>query len=538
MNIIIEHKTYDFDLRKILPKELCKRTSKGWKTEFLGYSNYNQNITFILPKTFDEYEFLDFLNESRIFTDFELSWPVTVYKVLKKYAKKNQDQTQLYFTNTHEIISSFNVKSDYTLIDTIFNLLNVHKNNPYIYFKEYEYNKKSNKKQSWKKTIKKEFPLIENDSIIYPETINNNSIISFEDLLLKIYYSTLHKISVDLNINIELNENIPIVKNHQMKIFEKKILKILKQIKGNYFSDLHKKIHYFLTQYYNFFGTNSNKKLNNEFLLTSNFELIFEDMVDELISDMESVKLLKYHNDGKVLDHIYYDSSILPGLNQYNSFYIGDSKYYTDVNDLHKSTKSIFKQYTYALNVLNQCINPEKNSPISKFLVDKKLLLVDKKNRSYHPIVNFFILPNNNDSLISIIEQTNSPIYNFSYHYRERAFDRSTHVILYFKINLQKLLNLYLGIGNVNEKRKKIKKFIRESAVAQYKELYKFKKIHPINTKKIKEKDGLLFSYNGVNILCQNKTYNRNIQHESGEVRHPKRAYQYSRKTRCSNFNG
>lgn len=504
MNIIIEHKTYDFDLREILPKELCKHTSKGWKTEFLGYSNYNRNITFILPKTFEEYEFLDFLNESRIFTDFELSWPVTVYKVLKKYAKKNQEQIQLYSTNTHEIISSFNVESDYTLIDTIFNLLNIHKNNPYIYFKEYEYNKKSSKKQSWKKTIKKEFPLIENDSIIYPETINNISIINFEDLLLKIYYSTLHKISVDLNINIELNENIPIIKNHQMKIFEKKILKILKQIKGNYFSDSHKKIHYFLTQYYSFFGTSSNKKLNNEFLLTSNFELIFEDMVDELISDIESVKLLKYHNDGKVLDHIYYDSSILPDLNQYNGFYIGDSKYYTDVNDLHKSTKPIFKQYTYALNVLNQCINPKKNNQILNFLIDKKLLLADKKNRSYHPIINFFILPssNNNDSLISIIKQTNSPIYNFSYHYKERAFDRNTNIILYFKINLQKLLNLYLGIGNVRKSRKTIKKLIRESFMVQYKELYKFKKVNPIIAKKIAEKDGIVFSHNDVNILC------------------------------------
>ncbi|OCL81597.1 LlaJI family restriction endonuclease [Arcobacter porcinus] len=505
MKILIENKYYDEDLRDYIPQHLCTKVKDGWKVGYVGYYNYKGKITFILPKGFDNFDSITSEKDFKI-NSFNSSWPIIIYKTLKKYINKYPKSTQVSQTNINEIISNLG-EYEYSIMDIIFSLLNIHKNNPYIFFKEIEYSKKTKNKQSWKKTIKNNIPLIDKDIVIYLNIISRNSINSSTDQLLLIYYSTLYEISKYLNLSIELNDNIPILKNHQMTLLKKKVNKILKEIKSNYFNDLHQKIHFLLTQYYNVDGHSSKKELKSEFLLTSNFELIFEDMVDEIISDKEASKLFKYHKDGKILDHIYYDKSVINELKDYNTFYIGDSKYYSDWKTLINSEEPIYKQYTYTTNIINQCVNSNKKD-VNNFLKNNKIIFWDTKNRSYHPIINFFILPNINskmEELIQVIKKNENLIYNYSYHYKERAFDRNTHIILYFKINLHRLFLLYLNEINIEKDRVVVRNYIREKSTLLLKSLYKFKKNYSINQVREIEKDGLVFSYKNINISAKNK---------------------------------
>lgn len=74
-------------------------------------------------------------------------------------------------------------------------------------------------------------------------------------------------------------------------------------------------------------------------------------MVDSLISD-EIFADLKENEDGKEIDHIYKDRSLVDDSQIY---YIGDSKYYFYGSDLED--KSIYKQFTYAKNIIQLNIN-------------------------------------------------------------------------------------------------------------------------------------------------------------------------------------
>lgn len=83
-------------------------------------------------------------------------------------------------------------------------------------------------------------------------------------------------------------------------------------------------------------------------------------MTDRLISD-EKASLpdgLREQRDGKIIDHIYRDEAPF-GKGQI--YYIGDSKYYLDGNEI--AGESVYKQYTYARNVIQECITLSYKAP-------------------------------------------------------------------------------------------------------------------------------------------------------------------------------
>ena len=96
---------------------------------------------------------------------------------------------------------------------------------------------------------------------------------------------------------------------------------------------------------------------NEDFIMVKYYHLIFEDMIDKLITSKidtketskgVSLKKLKENKDGKIIDHLFeYDSLI---DRDESIFYIGDSKYYKTNNEVQEN--SIYKQFTYAKNVI------------------------------------------------------------------------------------------------------------------------------------------------------------------------------------------
>ena len=192
----------------------------------------------------------------------------------------------------------------------------------------------------------------------------------------------------------------------------------------------------------------STSRKSKEFITIDNYNIIFEDMVDKLFSDLItddlsiqnkeglSLKDLKNHPDGKIIDHIYADKSL---IDDSNIFYIGDSKYYKSTNNAGKSSK--FKQFTYAKNVIQfhiDVLNQTSKLP-------NGLRYRDEATEGYNISPNFFIYGYVDDYRIfeePLLEAKNdNPI--ISAHFPDRLFDRDTLFIHEYKLNFLYVLKAY-----------------------------------------------------------------------------------------------
>ena len=117
-------------------------------------------------------------------------------------------------------------------------------------------------------------------------------------------------------------------------------------------------------------------------------------MIDTLIGGEDKNKLpkeLTEQRDGKMVDHMFIGQGLIEQSNlpAELTYYIGDSKYYKrSKNDtVVLGDKSIYKQYTYAKNVIQWNMN--------LFLDDsddgEQPQLRDALTEGYNPIPNFFI---------------------------------------------------------------------------------------------------------------------------------------------------
>ena len=101
---------------------------------------------------------------------------------------------------------------------------------------------------------------------------------------------------------------------------------------------------------YAFFEETSNinsSEHSEDYLFVTDFDRVFESMMNALISDTNIPKMLIEQKDGKLVDHIFLHNSPIDGSPVY---YIGDSKYYKTEQGVHDT--SLYKQYTYAKNVI------------------------------------------------------------------------------------------------------------------------------------------------------------------------------------------
>ncbi len=181
----------------------------------------------------------------------------------------------------------------------------------------------------------------------------------------------------------------------------------------------------------------------------SNYNLVFEDMVDKLFSDdlknyeVDGITIdkLKYNDDGKIIDHIYDYQSL---IDTSDIFYIGDSKYYKSNNQAGKLSK--YKQFTYAKNVIQFNIDLLNNKGEDHV---KPLRYRDKLTEGYNISPNFFIYGYIDDvsnyDAHSIVKK-GKPI--ISYHFKERLFDRDTLFVHQYQINFLYVLKSYTSFNN------------------------------------------------------------------------------------------
>lgn len=430
---------------------------------------------------------------SKEYQEFLSTLSIWIYRTISVYKETHNDN--ILENKEYQGESRGKKVKHNTLLDVIIALRDFNKNNQdYFTFIAKNVHSGFNKIQ-WQKTITSFNPLFIKGKPIYTDPVNKKRMVNFDEELLIIFFSILnyvkeeHGFSFDINIYYKLISPDKIKHSYIRKNYG---CRRLKQIKYKYFSDKALRI---WDLCYAFFDREYKIAINRQaedYLLAKDFDHIFEVMIDTLVSGDEKKKLppeLTEQRDGKLVDHMFIGQGLIEqsSLPAELTYYIGDSKYYkrSKDNTVKLGDKSIYKQYTYAKNVIQWNIN--------LFLDDKddgsQPQLRDKLTEGYNPIPNFFIsarIPNRKEDYkflsfedAQLEEQTDGVQLNRQF--ENRLFDRDTLLLCHYDVNFLYIVSLY-GRANKSKQatwRDYVQKEFREKIQSTLNQLYTFQIIQP-----------------------------------------------------------
>lgn len=516
MRILIEEYQYAYDDVKDVIKgvDIPHDTDKKVSIPYVGYYfNPNPEVNdcvFILPKVLlegpfgQEKVFGHIKPEKLILADkceelsteeskfiYELS--VWIYRAICVFKRHEYDRSGEK-KNTPSIVLHNQVqmvgggrrqKQRITFLDVLLELQRWNKENEQFVMFILKNIHAGYNKINWTRTIAKTPAILQEprlgyarQDITYIRPINKKRQINFDEELLVIYFSILQYMKDEYGFPVKINVNFPLIRGRK---FEKYLngygCRRLKQIKYKYFSD---KALELWNLCYDFFSRPMEASLRvdqKEYLLVRSFHVVFEAIIDELIAgDQHLPKELLDQPDGKRVDHMYQYKELTRNDTDDKIYYIGDSKYYKRNNTL--GSESIYKQFTYARNVIQWNINlfidgtPEEQQGHIK--------LRDDETEGYNIIPNFFISANQNElkpiEEIKLIDGERHKQYYLSRQFENRLYDRDTFLLAHYDVNFLFVVALY-GRDNATRKaewRAKVRKLFRKEIQQLLKENFEF----------------------------------------------------------------
>ena len=469
MRILFEGAKYNiYELEKCFGDKFYHQIGNHGYIDVVGYYHSNDNqLFYFLPKLFitDNDEFLDthihYLNffsqniETLIDKDITLlNWfrkfLILFYKSLAEY-KSRVDNKIIQLGDTLQLSTNVGT-NEFTFLDLVLTILNFYKKNrDFFIFHNKEQQSLKHKKINWNKTIRKQQPVFIDKTPIYDNLNIKAKRINDDEILMTYFYSVLNHLKDEYKVDAVIDCPYDLIKGERFKIFLETGLFKIKKIRNNYYSDKLKAIYNLLVLFFekSFVGNIKNK--SGDFIVVKQYHNVFEDMIDKLLSDSFSdrktssgisLSHLKNNKDGKILDHLFEFDSILD--TDESIFYIGDSKYYKHNSNL--SDNSIYKQFTYAKNVIQYNINLLQENARIPSLINKNIIYRDEITEGYSISPNFFI-----QGIIKSIHDfdTHGLVQNIekgtekNAHFKERLFDRDTLFINYYEINFLFVLNSY-----------------------------------------------------------------------------------------------
>lgn len=338
-------------------------------------------------------------------------------------------------------------KKSNTLLDVILSLIRFNKENKAFFTYILKNIHSGYNKINWGKTVTKSTAMVDNDQIIYLNPVNKKRQINFDEELFIIFFSILNYVSETYGFRSDIPFGFKLIKGSQFERYLNGYGKRrLTQIKYKYFSDISLKLWGLC---YAFFEKTYQLRMSaheSEYLIAKSFHIVFEAIIEDLIGDNDVPAGLKEQEDGKLVDHFYTYQGLVSNREENNDvYYIGDSKYYKIGNEIGK--ESIYKQYTYARNViqwnLNLFLDPEKQ----KGEKDKyrTIKLRDDITEGYNIIPNFFISADINPKTLSYEDTTkeHSKQPPISRHFANRLYDRDTLLLSHYDVNFLFVLSLY-----------------------------------------------------------------------------------------------
>jgi len=464
------------------------------KINFVGYyfnpliNDGKGDVVIIFPKVFineDNLAFDEFPPLSLIKPTFETTQRLTetgkdkliyeistwLYRAIHQFNKRHfyNSISENQFIN--QIVTNLDENSS-TELDIILSLLRFYKENQDLFTFIAKTAHSQQNKINWHKTINKKQPIIQNNLPIYVDLVTTRKRINDDEELLILFYSTLNHIKEKYAFSFQIPQNYILIKGHQFETVLRRGCRLLKRIKYKYFSDKMICLYNLLYTYFERSERTQSKKQIEEILLIKDFNIVFEDMIDDLIGDNKLLPELKNHADGKQVDHIYKYKSLLV---EDEIYFVGDSKYYKPQNSVGKYAKA--KQFTYAKNVIQYNIDLFNDNKL-----DEQLRYRENLTEGYNITPNFFISAFVNkdfDFSKPYLDETGKPVMQT--HFENRLFDRDTLFVQSYNINFLFVLSSYLTNNSTLKTnfRKDTQKKFREKLVSFINDKYHFYILEP-----------------------------------------------------------
>ena len=518
MRIYFENYPYESDQIKPYLESLVSQdessTSK-YKTEHIGYIFVNvdkySGPVFILPKLFlikkngihTVLGWEGILPEDVIDTDdennpLELSTRGTflpelslwLYRAINRFRTEHEGTT---ISRQAELDSQLpeDSKRDKDFLSTALDLIDFLKDHRNLFTQISLINHSGRNKIDWPKTVAGD-PFFYNGNAWYLEPAIKEKTINIDDTLIILYYSVLKYLRDKYRFPIDLGE-VPyqlLGKTEIQRLIDTGIgSKQMQRIRHKYFRDDLKHLWVLLDSFFTYNTSDEDKNQDKEHLLVKKFNIVFEAMIDSLISDTRGVEDLKQQDDGKLIDHIFRFTSLIGNLS--DIYFIGDSKYYSDGNNPEGT--ALYKQFTYAKNAIQYHIDKlylKRHSKQSLHSNKNSLRYRDTLTEGYNITPNFFIRSRIAESDInydrpSLVKDywdekchhENPPTNK---HFEDRLFDRDTLILRQFSINLLFVIAAYAGYEDACWS-SDLHRTIRNAFIESIDKEYEFFKITPKN---------------------------------------------------------
>ena len=421
-----------------------------------------------------------------------------IYRAIDKYSARHP-HSDIIRRSAIQGVASHSGDSDATLLDTILALLNFNREHSNLFTYITIISSTGKDKIHWAKTISKVQPVIQDEEPYYTAFRSKNKAVNYDEQLIILYYSVLQYLNRQYFFPVRTNFNYDLFKPSKIESLIEfgRGTRLLRSIRRRYFKDELVRLWKLLYAFFDKSESIRSGKTRDEALLARSFNLVFEEMVDSLIGNEDKIKDedsiisgLKDNKDGKRIDHIYKDRSM---LSDGDIYYIGDSKYYFYGSDI--GPESIYKQFTYAKNIIQLNIDifnkeEQRRRPEEKAVI-RGVRYRDPLTEGYNLTPNFFVRgyihPDDlaeghadygNDRLTRFRRQ-GMPINS---HFPGRPFDRDTLVLQAYNINFLFVLALYVNNTDSESIRTRIHDRFRSDLIRVFNEKYDFYKVTPLRS--------------------------------------------------------
>ena len=469
MKLIVEGYPYQAqDVERVLQGIDVPQNKDGLvRVNYVGYF-YNKRLNdcvFFLPKVvinerrlllnrYTPEELIDVERSKKLRRkdrDFIYGLSVWIYRAVREFQRQNEDNDIVY-VNTYSRLDGSSNRVANTLLDVILSLIRFNNENQDFFMFIMKNIHSGYNKINWTKTIARNQAIMQRGRPVYTELVNKKKQVNFDEELLIIYYSVLNYISEHYGFRVRVNANYELITGSQFNRWLSGYGTLrLRQIKYKYFSDKALALWKHCYAFFELAQLINSSRQQNDYMLVKNFNIVFEAIIDELLSDKDlNSTELKNQPDGKLVDHIYaYDGLINDNERIY---YIGDSKYYKLGEPI--GPNSVYKQYTYARNVIQY--------NLKLFLRDDKdeqgrgkgagtdyLIYRDPDTEGYNITPNFFISARLNEEYDyddgELRFMGDEPPLK---HFENRLFDRDTLLLQRYDVNFLFVMALYASAND------------------------------------------------------------------------------------------
>lgn len=371
------------------------------------------------------------------------------------------------------------LRKSHTLLDVILAMREFYRDNQDYFIRVLRERTSGLNKINWTRTITRSPMMMTSGGPVYSRPVNRCREIDFDDELFVIFYTILKHVHEEYGFGEMRNPGFSLLTPVQFKRYLGGFGTIrMKQIRGKYFSDQALRM---WDLCYSFFEHQHEIRVHanrQEYLLAHKFEHVFEAMIDTLIGDPRD-KIpdgLKDQDDGKRVDHMYryfgLEDVDADDCEENKIYYIGDSKYYKRREQISKRSESVYKQFTYARNViqwnLDLFLDGESDGSVTHGAKVHKGVrkLRNDDTEGYAVIPNFFVSARINNDLrydhkkIESVTDDGKVKCFFSRQFENRLFDRDTFLIAHYDVNFLYVLSLYAK--NNAAKRREWRDYVRK----------------------------------------------------------------------------